>query len=250
MKPDELPYFYLETLPHWTCPTCNEGSLELLKDEVRTWETGASMIWRELEDWDPDWRRGTFHLVLKCSRDWCNELVVSLGTITWEENGAEIETVRFTPAYFHPPLKFIKVPEKAPHIVHRTVRDAEELVFADPSASGNKIRIAVEQLMNHYRVRRFPKRGKRRAIPLHLRLAEFGKNHPEEAEMLTACKWIGNVGSHDQRGLTFRQVMDGLEILEYVMQELFDDKAERIKRRVKEVNRRRGLPPRKRTRIR
>lgn len=241
-----LPFFYLEVPPHWTCPTCNEGSLEVIPREVKKWETAASVIERGMDDWEPDWRRGTFHLVIKCSRDWCGERVVVTGVITWEHHD-EGETVRFAPKCFEPALNIIQVPDKAPRSIHRTVHIAGALLFADPSSSGNKVRIAVEQLMDHFKVKRFEKRGKRVPIPLQRRLDAFKHLHPEEAELLTACKWLGNVASHGSEQLTFRQAVEGFEILEHVLQGLLDDKSKRITRMAKAVNKRKGKLPKRRT---
>lgn len=246
---DLFPYFFLETTPAWICPTCAEGTLEIITKEVKHWETAASKIDRTMDDWEPEQWSGTFLAQLKCSRNWCGERVVVSGEVVQESLDGENVTLRFMPKCFHPSLSIIKVPDSAPQTVHRTIYLAGSLLYADPSSSGNKVRIAVEQLLDHFKVKRFTKKGKRIPISLQRRIDAFGILHSEEAKLLTACKWLGNVASHSAEQLTFRQAVLGFQILELVLNMLFDTKSDRIKRMAQAVNKRKGKPLRKRAKL-
>jgi len=58
---------------------------------------------------------------------------------------------------------------------------------------------------------------------------------------LEAVKWIGNQGSHEA-GLTAADVLDGADLLSHALKTLYDRSGDEMGRRIRAVNRRRGLP--------
>ncbi|HSR85739.1 MAG TPA: DUF4145 domain-containing protein, partial [Streptosporangiaceae bacterium] len=61
------------------------------------------------------------------------------------------------------------------------------------------------------------------------------------ADALEAVKWIGNQGSHEA-GLTATDVLDGADLLSHALKMLYDRSEDELERRIRAVNRRRGLP--------
>ncbi len=56
----------------------------------------------------------------------------------------------------------------------------------------------------------------------------------ETGEKLIALKWLGNTASH-QGHVSRDDVLNGFEILEYLLAELFDQRAVRIKELAKQL---------------
>jgi Domain of unknown function (DUF4145) len=83
--------------------------------------------------------------------------------------------------------------------------------------------------------------GKRRRIPTDIRIREFARYEDAVADTLEAVKWIGNQGSHES-GLTATDVLDGADLLSYALKQLYDKSGEEMQRRIRAVNKRRGLP--------
>ena len=89
--------------------------------------------------------------------------------------------------------------------------------------------------------------GKIRDVSLHNRIENFRSAKPQYADaagLLLAVKWIGNVGSHDDR-LQISDVLDGIEILDYTLALVYDDTADEIKKKAAEITARKGIPARR-----
>ena len=136
-----------------------------------------------------------------------------------------------------PALQIIVLPVNTPSAVAERVAEAATVLWADPSAAANRLRLAIEELLTALRVRRTQIiHGKRSLLPTRQRIAAYKAKNMRVGEILEAVKWIGNQGSHES-DLTVTQVLVGAELLEYAMQTLFDDRDARIARRVKAINR-------------
>jgi len=118
------------------------------------------------------------------------------------------------------------------------------LFFADYGASANHIRIALERILDHLKVKKFElKRGKRVFISLHKRILLLPSKYNDVSDLLFAIKWLGNTGSHSHK-ITIDDVMDAYEILEVVLNEIIENKTKKIKKMAKKINKRKGLSTR------
>lgn len=59
---------------------------------------------------------------------------------------------------------------------------------------------------------------------------------------MMAVKWIGNVGSHGAEPLSQNDVFDGLDLLEHVLVEVFENRTKNIARLGRDIIRRKGKP--------
>jgi hypothetical protein len=111
--------FSQDRMPDWTCPTCEKGVLQILKDSFKKDERLHSRD-HSHEAWDPDWIEYVYSCLLRCSNDKCRETVCSVGTGTVDtfeyederEHWAQEYVDVFKPKFFEPHLKLIDIPSK------------------------------------------------------------------------------------------------------------------------------------------
>jgi hypothetical protein len=233
--------------PHALCPSCEQGHLN--SEPLVTVPTADAERLRGDDDWEPDWITGSFHGVLRCSLASCAEPVVVSGDYKVDMElapdgkwfGAYAPFVRLR--YAQPALSMITCPDATPDAAKAAIAAASLVVWIDPGAAANRLRLAIEEILTAQRVRRFntaPGR-KRRRLPTHTRIVEFSARKPAAADALMAVKWIGNEGSHAD-GLTTRDVLDGADMLAHALRLLYDTSADDLQRRIRSVNKKRGLP--------
>ncbi|KNE28175.1 hypothetical protein AFM18_08395 [Achromobacter spanius] len=138
---------------------------------------------------------------------------------TGEEEHGHFEVVY--PKYLYPAVSLINVPDAAPATIRQALDEAAELFWVSGQATVNALRKAVECLMTDQGIPGFG--ADKKFVPLHDRIVEFSKAHPDFKNLLTAVKLLGNAGSHedvpdDLDGMLF----DALEIVEFVLVNLYD----------------------------
>lgn len=238
--------FGLGEIPSWHCPTCDSGYLSVPVKQVTMSEDSSFTAQYHPEYNDDPPFSGVFSAILSCSNKNCDEHIVMCGYV--RENQEEhydaehgwgwLTGRELRPKFFVPPLRLIKIPARTPKKAEQAIWSAFELLWSDPPSCANKIRVTVELLMDHFLVKKYPRSGPRKAIPLHKRIdIDFRAKKPDIADHLLACKWIGNEGSHALAGVSFKQALDGLEMLEHVLTVLFDKDPLRLVRLATKINR-------------
>jgi hypothetical protein len=240
-----------DSFPAWICPCCQRGRIRQSQQiHISKVETGPSKkAQQEEEAWTPEWIIKRFVTILECDDTNCGEIVAVSGTCHVKELHCSnefsespfidlLEIQAIVPA----PLPFIINESVPPQIVEHLKSAASHLWF-DPDAAANKIRQAVEVLLTEQKIARYTKdkRGKRRAISLHDRIKIYQKKQPNVADHLLAVKWIGNAGSHTgtlDKGMLF----DGLDILEVVLDDIYQKTRSRINKKVQLINKNGGKP--------
>ena len=231
-------WFAIEDFPGAPCPACGRGTLTV--SEPVTHETAASKKAQGHFAWDPEWVSGYFTTELRCARSQCREVVIATGKMRVRSLGAappDDYVQEFRLRFTDPALPMIKVPPGSPEDVASRVAEAGLLIWADPSAAANRLRLATEQILDQQGVPRYPDTTKGKDVPLktHNRIDLFRKDNPEVAAILEAVKWIGNQGSHEDV-LTQRDVLEGASFLEHALKALYDTSADEIARRVRAIN--------------
>jgi hypothetical protein len=122
-----------------------------------------------------------------------------------------------------------ELPKKCPVDIAHELRAAFALYWSDPSATANRVRVALEHLMDHLGIqkRRKNKKGKFDKLTLHHRIEIFTKTEPRIGDQLMALKLLGNTGSHDGRVMR-DDVLDAFEIIEHALLELIDHRSKRV----------------------
>lgn len=233
----------------WPCPSCGQGHLRIAENSL-SWAQLASTrivvgeIW-----WEPEMEKGRFSATAYCVREDCKEPVALLGSTRTvqvpDDDYTQEQYVRYYQVLLmDPPPRLIEIPQGVPNAVTELVQATCRYVWIDPSSSGNRGRAAVEQLLNELRIprRRRTKSGKYKSLQLWERISLFGERRRADlAEKLTAIRWVGNAGSHSS-SMTTEVVLDGLDILWYVLDELYVGRKRHVARLAKRLTQRKGRP--------
>ncbi len=237
-------------LPAWPCPRCAVGTLKTLADTFHTLETGPSKRAHEDVDWGRDWTEERFAGIMKCQNAECGDLVCVAGdALTVEsfdyEYGPEYFTY-FVPTSVHPPPPIFPIASECPSAVSAHIKTAFQLFWVDVGSAANRLRSAVEAILTERKIpktRLLPKRKKKIRLSTHERIEIFKLKNPDAAVNLLAIKWIGNSGSHefgDSYRLDRDILLDGIEILEFALEQIYVRNDKRIRKLASEINTRKG----------
>lgn len=219
------------------CPSCNIGTLEIpSNDGVLKTETESS---KEMNSYGGYYYSDyLFSIHMKC--DNCKEVVVVSGFMSEENFPSDEEKgnqISVTPILYYPAPKIINIPESCPKSVEKILNETFRLFWLDLGSCANKIRIAIEVLLNEQGVAQTKqKENKNVDLSLHSRLELFEKINPDTARHLMAIKWIGNAGSHFFE-IDNEAVLDAYELLEYSLEKLYDDRGKKLIQLSEEINR-------------
>ncbi|HYH81071.1 MAG TPA: DUF4145 domain-containing protein [Longimicrobium sp.] len=225
--------------PAWTCPTCHSGTLQLDRKSVVERETAKSRRDRNSEDWDPAGIFNNFTAWLKCSKATCGEVALVAGSSGVDptegaEGELELEEV-YSPRFVMPMPDIIAIPAKCPEAVAAELRSAFRLFWLDTGAAANRLRVALEALLDVPGIRRRQRvPGKIKDLSLHQRIIEYEKREPVVAAHLMAVKWLGNTASHES-GVSQDALLDALEIVEHVLDEIIDQRSKRVSELAKKL---------------
>ncbi|MFL5561714.1 MAG: DUF4145 domain-containing protein [Gemmatimonadaceae bacterium] len=217
--------------PPWLCPTCRKSNLRLDLKSLRSEETKESRSAHFQEEWEPEWNTYIFSAWLKCSDAKCGESVVITGLGGVEPQWSDEEGVTweqyFVPQTMSPMPDVIDIPPKCRPEVAQELRAAFRVMWSDPAASMNRIRTAIERLMDSIGIKRRT-RGKNGLVDLklHDRIVQFQKREPELGSQLLALKYAGNTGSHGS--VEDGDVIDALAIIEHVLAEVVTQRSRNI----------------------
>lgn len=218
--------------PAWTCPTCHSGMLQLDRKSLVERETTKSRRDRNREEWDPGWIYNNFTAWLKCSKASCGEVAIVSGMSSVDptmgpDGGLEWEEI-YSPTVVLPMPDIIAIPAKCPESVADELRSAFRLFWIDTGAAANRLRVALEALLDVPGVRRRQRiPGAIRELTLHQRIMEYQKKEPVVAAHLMAVKWLGNTASHES-GISQDALLDALEIVEHVLDEMIEQRSKRV----------------------
>ncbi|MFF9070541.1 DUF4145 domain-containing protein [Streptomyces sp. NPDC014891] len=241
----------LHEWPSIPCPTCGRSGLTPVADTFVEEEAERSKRW-QVEysgEWEPDWFYGGFHCVLRCSKGGC-DLVRVVGKAGMDHllddqgrwYGGWINLL--TPSFFHPALPLVQRREGIPRSVQDRIDAASAVLWVDPSSAANRLRSAVEALMDDQGIpRRWSSDKGPYDVNLHRRIENFKAAktaYSDAADAILAVKWIGNVGSHED-ALKISDVLDGAEILDFALEEIYGTR-DVVKKLAAEITARKGVP--------
>ncbi|MGY3056101.1 hypothetical protein ACVWZD_001621 [Streptomyces sp. TE3672] len=245
----------IEEWPNIPCPTCAGGTLVPMADTFVTEEAAMSKKWQSesASGWEPSWIYGGFHCILRCGKSTC-DLVRVVGEMRVVEDVDDRGhwygnwLTHLTPTFFHPALPLVQRHDAAPRSVLDRVEAGAAVIWVDPSSAANRLRSAVEALLDDQGI---PRKGHSNKGPydvkLHQRIENFKKEKPgfsDSADALLAAKWIGNVGSHED-GLKIPDVLNGAELLDFALMEIYDTSRDAVKKMAAEITARKGFPAQK-----
>lgn len=244
--------------PIYPCPNCDIGLLELgpLKREP----TG------DIQDY---WlgEENIFSGILKCKNEKCGA-VISIGGSCFVDYRDVTELINgelssqlinlYEPKFFYPNLKMFPLSKNVPEKVREQVNLSFSSYFNDLSSSANRIRNAIELILDEAKAPKFEFRLTVSRCPisndscsrhslqrlkekkyfrnLHQRIENYSKKKNRSVgELLMANKVIGNEGSHIGK-LETKDLLDAYEILEEILNILFVKGRQEIQRKAKEIS--------------
>lgn len=195
---------------------------------------------------NPTELHGVFRGLLKCGIPTCAEVVVVAGDyavdIEVDDRGETDYADIYRLRYATPGLQIVSLPGRTPATVKQAIDSAAQILWMDPSAAANRLRVAIDETLTANGVRRTEiVNHKRKRLSTHQRIQEFKKYDHQVGETLEAVKWIGNTGSHET-DMTATQVLDGADMLIYALRLLYDTSDDEMQRKVRSINKRRGVP--------
>ena len=235
--------FPKEAFPPWPCPGCSHGTLIVDNRSFIQGETAISIA-------TDDFYEESFACQMKCTYPRCSGSIIVCGATFLcgiKDSAGDTKSVDFCrPSYIYPTIDIFPIPSKCPENIVKEVKKAFSLYWCDTNAAGNRVRTSIELLMDYLKVKKrmLTKQGKYRQISLHDRILDYHPKNPDIGEQLLAIKWIGNTGSHSSN-LKKDDLIDDFEMLQFVLDDIFEMKRERLKAMAKGINKMKG-PSRKR----
>lgn len=225
---------------------CHVGHLSVV-DKIDGIASASSERTFRVREYPQD-LEGTFTGLLKCAVRACDTKVTIAGDwavdVDVDEDGHTIDTEVIRLKYANPALPILVPPDSTPTRVQAAIEQASNIIWLDPSAAGNRLRLAIEELLMKKHIRTTGSDHK--PMSTHARIEKFGKRDPTVAGVLMSVKWIGNTGSHEA-SLTAPEVLDGAELLDLALRLLYDKRDAVLLKRAAAINKRRGLPRKKPT---
>lgn len=192
---------------------------------------------------------GRFTGWLHCAS--CGERVAVAGDWSVDYDviaGVTLEYGSYYDAYLlrhvSPPLRLVSCPDRTPETVRAAVDAAGALVWLDPAAAANRLRLATEEFLTAMRIPRTSvAKGRRHRLKTHQRIDRLLPANADLRDALMAVKWIGNEGSHSQ--LDVAAVLEGAQMFEHALSLKYGGERDRIIKRINEVNQKNQRKPRK-----
>ena len=237
----------LSALGRWKC-SCG-AKLNPAKAEVKDFESRSSQEYQQSEDRHPTDESGTFAAHFQCEA--CKEHYCVIGDydvagrwwVDEEDNPHEDWEKERHIKFVVPAPRLIELPAKTPYPISSEVMAAFELFWCEPGAALNRLRIALELMLDSLRV---PKRSSGQPLKLHHRIERFASKHVELGTHLMALKWLGNAGAHET-DINSGDALDAFEQMEIALSDLFDPRRQRVFAKAKSIVKKKG-PLRKKKR--
>jgi hypothetical protein len=154
--------------------------------------------------------------------------------VGWSDE-VQVLVKAYRPQYFYPAPHLILVPGRYPKSVQKEILSSFPLYWMDMGACANKLRIALERLMDEMGVS---------VGSLHARIKTYGKTVNSQLKgKLEAVKWLGNHGSHTGE-LKERDLLDAYRIIDDALTDIYPDSAFRTTDQIAtEINQNKGAAP-------
>jgi hypothetical protein len=226
----------------YKCPHCYNGVLQL-SGKFNSQETEASQVQHGEDWWTHEDVALIFSCTLKCST--CSELVFMVGNGVVDidhdidEAGEWVSrwTSFYSPTFFHPPLRLIEYVANTPQEVIAPLSVASSLYFSSPSSCCNSVRVAAELILTKLEV---PDKKDDKPIYFSNRINLLPEEQKSTKELFNAIRWIGNHGSHPGNEIEYEDALHALQIMEFLLEEIYGDKRKQLKELAAAINDRKG----------
>ncbi|MEQ1320024.1 DUF4145 domain-containing protein [Acinetobacter guillouiae] len=225
----------------FTCPTCENFSLQLDQGKFYTSDSSSSRkMMNGNSYWEEEWITSIYTAIFVCQNSNCEEHVVSSGTGFVSQEPVFIQDYSdmytsteyvcyFNPKFFQPPLHFFKIPNNCPDEIRTPLLEAFSITLLSPSSAANKVRVAIENLLTKSNIPKttINKHRKRVRLTLDGRIEKAKTKNTilgQLEDILFAIKWLGNAGSHSSSEINLDDVFDAYELMHHILVELYQPK--------------------------
>ena len=218
--------------PPWQCPICNQGTLHGDKNTLKIEQSQDTIKASKSYNY-PKQGEATFRFAgfMVCNNLRCNEKIGIVGKgvlyTSYFDRPASIQVKAprysvYFPKYFEPALNIFQISDYCPPQIKNQIEKSFSHFFNDLNASANAIRTSLELIMDEQGISNKNEIGSQ--IYLGPRIEKFNDLNPELKPFIEAAKWIGNAGSHVE-DLDKNDLLDGYDLLQFVIHELYEKKA-------------------------
>jgi hypothetical protein len=226
----------INEFPRLPCPTCSNGELILdlssLRFRASKDQYKRDVFWKD--DFEQNtllriffaigtaldnmqWKQSRFIGFLVCSP--CQESVAITGRaevpsafqkMVYKEH---IQPTRILAEYFSPHIPIFNIKSQLPEDVRSELAKSFSLYHTDTAAAGNRLRAAVERLLDS--------QGIEPGRDLYGRIQQFAKKELELSELLSALRLLGNEASHEGN-VSKADLLDAYAVFECIAEQLFE----------------------------
>ncbi|MEX3007307.1 DUF4145 domain-containing protein [Hoeflea sp. TYP-13] len=224
----------------YPCPECNIGFLVPDRSTFKKIEPPYSESAHGHEAWDPGWITFRFTVTCVCNKKDCGEVAFVSGKggvdqrYGYDRHPEYYE--HFTIQSFFPSPRLCYIPPETPSEVENLLERSFALYWVEASAAANSLRASLEALLDELNVPTHErnKRGETVRMSLHRRLDVWADTNKDHADLCYALKEVGNLGSHGDV-VKPKHYFGSLEIYSYVLKELFENNAQKMKELAKNI---------------
>jgi len=225
-------YHSRDELPLFKCPVCQTGTLLPKGNSVEPLTPEHILRHQNHSDWHPDWDVSTWSEVCKCSNKECGQSVHLSGKAEAHKEPVEdlehmgvrtawVELLKIETVY---PAPFIlPLSDKLPQGLWAVLKSSFSLYWSDQSACLNRLRTAVELLLDDQNISRVTTtaKGKTRRLNLDQRIKLFAQNS-NLLDCLDGLRNIGNLATHDFNKVHHEDALDAYDVIHHVLREVYD----------------------------
>lgn len=236
-------HFRSENLPTWPCPMCGANSLSCSDEDFS--KQYKVPFEPNHPDFSPDCIEYVFSMNLKCTIPSCGGRAVCIGSgdvlqeYLHDGSGDWDWFDSLEVKYFEPPLRLFTPPNGTPSGVIKALETSFSTFFSSPSTSLSTLRAALEVLLGEMDVSSVEENGT--FLSLARRISSLPENYRKIIEPANAIRWLGNDGTHSGYHIRRSDVVDGYNIFEHILVELYPEQRASIGALVERINREKGV---------
>lgn len=231
--------FDRHNFPTFRCSTCSIGFFAVDLDSIVEVEPKFSDLARADENWGPEWTMERFSVRLNCTNNKCGEVAFGAGDVSsmlfynYDTNGSGYVEKYYKFKSIYPAPMFFEIPQNTPEKVTDLLISSFSLYWLDVNAAMNKIRIAIELILDDQEINRekLSDNGTKIRLKLHERLQEYEKVAKESAMSFLAAKEVGNVGSHQESEIDQDIALDVYDFVYLTLNDLYVGMNDKLKNR-------------------
>ena len=231
--------FDRNNFPTFRCSTCSKGFFTVDLDSIVEVEPKFSDLARADENWDPEWIIERFSVRLNCTNNECGEVAFGAGNVSsmlfydYDTNGRGYVEKYYEFKSIYPAPIFFEIPRNTPDEVTDLLKSSFSIYWHDLNAAMNKIRIAIELILDDQGIKRekTSNDGTVTKLKLHERLQKYEKVAKEPAMSFLAAKEVGNAGSHEESEIDQDIALDVYDFVYFTLIDLYVGMNDKLKSR-------------------